>query len=262
MHTVAADIDIQLSWLMARRPHYLLTYSSVMRELALETHRRRLDLKFALLLSTATAVDNETRELCRSAFGAEIADTYGSTEVGHIAAQCRECGQYHISAETSVVEVLKADGSAAGPGEEGRVVVTNIYNYAMPLIRFEMGDIARVGQPRPSCRRGLPTLEGVLGRYRNMFRFRDGSRVWPDKSNYKLPHFIGLKQFQLVQTDFERIEVRYVPTEPERPVDLASLTKLMCTSLNQSVEIVLCPVESIPRSPSGKYEDCISLVGL
>src|SRR5436305_5091145 len=97
-------------------------------------------LKFDLLLSFGTVVDEETREICRTHFGAEIVDTYGAEEIGHLAAQCRQCGEYHVSAEAVLLEVLRPDGSLAREGEIGRVVVTSLYNYAMPLIRYELGD--------------------------------------------------------------------------------------------------------------------------
>jgi phenylacetate-CoA ligase len=263
MLSVAADVDTQLDWLVARRPHYLMTYAIVMKELATRARERGIELKFALLLSAAMAVGNETRELCRSVFGAEIADTYGSTEADHIAAQCRDCGEYHVSAETSVVEVLRDDGSPAQPGESGRVIVTPLYAYAMPLIRYEIGDFAEVGTIPASCGRGLPTLRRILGRYRNMFRFRDGSVVFPETGNYRLQDFIDLKQFQLVQTDFDRVEIHYVPKFSEHEVDatkFAALTERIRTSLRQPVEILLRPVEKIERSAGGKYEDCVSLV--
>ena len=104
-----------------------------------------------------------TRELCRSAFGAEIADTYGAQEAGHIAAQCPDCGDYHLSADASVIEILRDDGSPAAAGETGRVIVTPLHNYAMPLVRYELGDYAEVGTSAPACERTLPTLRRNSG---------------------------------------------------------------------------------------------------
>jgi phenylacetate-CoA ligase len=256
------DVDAQLNWLMARRPHYLACYATILKELARAAQTRGIELRFAVLLSFATTVDDETRELCRAAFGAEIADTYGAQEVDHIAAQCRECGEYHISAETTRVEVLRSDGSSAAPGEIGRVVATPLYNYAMPLIRYELGDMAEVGTAPPDCGRGLPTLRRILGRYRNMFRYLDGSTSWPRATGFRLGNFIALKQFQVVQTDHNHVEIRYVPDDDatDRPIDLAALTQRVRTVLCQPVDVSVRRVVQIERSRGGKYEDCISLV--
>ena len=256
------DVDKQLNWLIARRPHYLTCYATILKELARAAHKRGIELRFEVLLSFATTVDDETRERCRAAFGAEIADTYGAQEVDHIAAQCRECGEYHISAETTRVEVLRSDGSPAAPGEIGRVVATPLYNYAMPLIRYELGDMAEVGTAPPACGRGLPTLRRILGRYRNMFRYRDGKTSWPNTTGFRLGNFITLKQFQVVQTDFNHVEIRYVADEnaTDRPIDLAALTERVRKVLRQPVDVSVRRVVQIERSRGGKYEDCISLV--
>jgi phenylacetate-CoA ligase len=101
----AFDIDTQLDWLLARRPAYLASFSGILRELAATAKRRGVAIKFDLIFSSSAPVDTEARELCRSAFGAEIADTYGAQETGHIAAQCPDCGEYHTSADASVVEI-------------------------------------------------------------------------------------------------------------------------------------------------------------
>jgi phenylacetate-CoA ligase len=256
----AADIDTQLKWLIARRPDYLLSYSAILKELAIAAQRRGVEMKLDLIFSAAAILDADTRALCRSVFHAEIVDGYGAQEVGHLAAQCRDCGEYHVSAEGSLVEILREDGSPAESGETGRVVVTPLFNYAMPLIRYELGDFAEVGSSTPSCGRGLPTLRRILGRYRNMLRFRDGTVVWPYDAAFELEKFISLKQFQIVQTGFDHIEIKYVPDSSERSVDLAALTDHVRNALRQRVDISLTPVERIERSAGGKYEDCICLI--
>jgi phenylacetate-CoA ligase len=256
---VETDAEIHLRWLLARRPAYLGTYPAILKELARAVQARGIELRFEGLLSFAAVLDQETRDLCRAAFGAEIADTYGTQEAGHLAAQCPDCGEYHISAEAVLLEVLRADGSPAVPGEVGRVVVTPLYSHAMPLIRYQLDDLAEVGSTVPRCGRGLPTLRRILGRARNMFRFRDGSTVWPITSAFRLGEFIALTRFQIVQLDFERIEIRYVPAA-ERPIDIAALTQRLRTVLRQPVEVIVRSVERIERSSSGKYEECISLV--
>ena len=220
--STAASVKAQVQWLAERKPRYLAAYGSLLKEIAQECNRTGSSFEFELLFSFGTVVDDETRKLCRSSFGTEIADTYGTMEAGHIAAQCRQCGEYHLSAEVNRIEVLRDDGSAASEGEIGRVVVTSLYNYAMPLIRYEVGDLAEAGSNRARCHRGLPSLRRIRGRYRNLFRFRDGTTVWPQPAG--VWKFIALKQFQVVQTDHDNIEIRYVPAPTDQPIDLSGLT--------------------------------------
>jgi phenylacetate-CoA ligase len=252
------DIVTLLDWLSGHRPDYFAAYSSILKGLAVAAQERKGELKFDLIFSFGTVVDQDTRDLCRSVFGAEIADTYGAQEVGHIAAQCCDCGEYHISAETCLVEILRDDGSRAAPGEIGRVIVTPLYNYAMPFVRYELGDLAEVGTANPSCGRGLPTLRRILGRDRNLFRFRDGTKVWPSAG--RLYEFIALKQFQVVQTDFDHVEIRYVPEPAAPPVDLSVVTQRIRSALRQPVDVTVRAVGAIQRSRNGKHEDFISLV--
>src|SRR5262249_54528495 len=115
----AYDIDTQLQWLLTRRPAYLASISGIIEELAVISKKRGVSLKLDLVFSAAAVVDAKTRDLCRSAFDAEIADTYGAQEAGYIAAQCPDCGEYHVSADATVVEILRDDGSPAAPGETG-----------------------------------------------------------------------------------------------------------------------------------------------
>ena len=257
MHT---DADTHLRWLIGCRANYFGSYPAVLREMATMVRERGIELKFDQLFSFAAMLDQETRDLCRSVFGAEIADTYGTQEAGHIAAQCPGCGNYHISAEAMVVEVLRSDGSPAALGETGRVVVTPLYGYAMPLIRYALEDLAEVGPSPGPCGRGHPTLRRILGRARNMFRFRDGRIVWPVASSFRLAQFVSLKQFQVVQLDFDRIEVRYVPDVTGGPVDLPALTARMREVLRQPVQVQVRCVDRIERAAGGKLEECLSLV--
>ena len=253
------DIDTQLDWLVTRKPNYLMSYSSILKGLAIASQRRGIALKFDLIFSIATVVDDEIRALCRSAFRSEIADTYGAQEVGHIAAQCPECGEYHISAETVFVEILGDDGSPAASGEIGRVVVTPLYNYAMPFVRYEVGDLAEVGSADPHCTHRLPTLRRIFGRYSNLFRFRDGTTLWPSERRLALEDF-SIGQFQVVQTDLDHVEIRYVCELDQRPIDLAALTQRVRSALRQPVDVSLRVVNKIERSRSGKFEVFITLV--
>jgi phenylacetate-CoA ligase len=256
--STAFDIDTQLDWLVALRPNYLGSYSGILKELAIVAQKRGIELPFELIFSFATVVDPDVRTLCRTVFGSEIADTYGAQEAGHIAAQCGDCGEYHISAERCLLEILRDDGFAAAPGEIGRAVVTPFYSYAMPLIRYELGDMVEAGAVTPSCGRGLPTVRRILGRYRNLFRFRDGTTVWPTPAHFR--NFIAGKQFQVVQTDFDHIEIRYVPESYDQPIDLPALTRRVRSTLRQPVDVTVRAVDAIPRSRNGKYEDFVSQV--
>jgi phenylacetate-CoA ligase len=259
----ASETDVQLDWLAAQKPDYLATFSTNLSRLALRAIERHLPLRFDVVLSFGTRVDPSIREQCRRAFGAEIADSYGSQEVGHVATQCRDCGEYHLAMEASRIEILREDGWPAVPGESGRIIATPFYNYAMPLIRYDMGDYAVAGKTRPSCGRGLPTLRRILGRARNRFRFKDGSATWPEIADFQFGELLAFRDIQLVQTALDRIEVRYVAALSGQPEpDGTAIADRVRSVLRQPVQVSVCRVESLGRITHGKIDDCISAIGV
>lgn len=260
-HTIDmwADTDTQIAWLKARKPHYLTAYSSTLLALAERVRQRGFELRFEKIISNATAISDEIRDICEEVLGARPHDHYGASEVGSIAAECPHCGLYHINAEANLVEMLREDGNPAAPGEMGRVVVTPLYNYAMPLIRYEVGDYAIAGPARVKCRVKLPTLSRVLGRYRSTFTLTDGRIVYPYVAIGRFRDFISFEQVQVVQTDYDALEVRYVPID-DRPADGAGLQAYLREAIDNSFHVRVVAVDDIPRAPSGKFDDFLSLV--
>ena len=254
------NIEQQILWLQRTRPRYFFAYPSVLRDLAdYVLSSGQLALWFGVVLTTGEPLSQDVRTKTQRAFGARIYDRYNVHELGHLAAECPSCGQYHLSAESALVEILRDDGEPVGPGEIGRVVVTSFYNYAMPFIRYDVGDFAEVGWSNV-CWRTLPSLRRILGRDRNVFVTPDGSRVWPDLQAIDLGRFMGFRQFQIVQTTPKEIEIRYVPDSSERAPDEAGLQEHLRAVLYSGLRLRTIPLDAIPRLPSGKHEDFLSLV--
>jgi phenylacetate-coenzyme A ligase PaaK-like adenylate-forming protein len=254
-----ADTDVQIEWLRARKPDYLTAYSSTLLALAERVRQKGVELRFEKIISNATAISDEIRDACEQVLGARPLDHYGAQEAGSLAAECPHCGQYHINAEAQLVEILREDGSACAPGETGRVIVTAFYNYAMPFIRYEVGDYAVAGPARVKCRIKLPTLSRILGRYRNTFTLTDGRIIYPYVAIGRFRDFISFEQVQVVQTDYDAIEVRYVPID-DRPADQAGLEAYLREAIDPSFRVRVVAIDEIPRSASGKFEDFLSLV--
>jgi phenylacetate-CoA ligase len=139
------------------------------------------------------------------------------------------------------------------------VIVTSLYNYAMPFIRYEIGDYAIRGAEDTACRVRLPVLSRVLGRYRNTFTLPDGRIVYPYVEIGRFRDYISFTQVQVVQTDYAAIEVRYVPLD-ERAADAEGLQAYLREAIHPDVTVKAIAVPDIPRSQSGKFEDFLSLV--
>jgi phenylacetate-CoA ligase len=152
-------------------------------------------------------------------------------------------------------------GRDIAAGERGRVVVTGLYNYAMPFIRYELGDVAVAGSGPCRCGRSLPVITRIDGRTRNAFMFRDGTRMWPRTSMIRAIHpYVPFRRFQMVQVDFEKIEFRYIADGSGRAPDVAALNDYARRIIHPSVEVSAVEIDTLTPGPSGKFEEFISHV--
>jgi phenylacetate-CoA ligase len=164
-----------------------------------------------------------------------------------------------VQAETVLVEVLDDAGRACAAGETGRVVLTSLHNFAMPLIRYAIQDYAEVGAPCP-CGRGLPVLTRILGRSRNRLSLPDGRRVWPLFSPKRYLRIAPIRQLQIVQHAVRDVEVRYVTDHPLSDAQLHDFEDYLRSRLEFPLPLRMRRVDAVPRAPNGKFEDFVSHV--
>jgi phenylacetate-CoA ligase len=257
---IKATIAEQAEWLIREDPDYLMTYPSNLVTLAQYFCER--DLRLGKLRSVRTLSEictPQTRQWCRDAFGVPLVDMYSARELGYMALQCPDHEHYHVQSESVLVEVLDSDDRPCQPGEIGRVVVTTLLNFAGPLLRYAIGDLAEVGQPC-SCGRGLPVLNRILGRVRNTLRLPNGESTWPVFNLFEASNFIPFHQVQLVQKTLEEIEVRLVAKGAPTAEDEQQFASVVTEALGFPFRISFQYLDNIPRSPGGKYEDFMSEV--
>ena len=258
MH-IGKPLEELADWLLRFDPHYLLTYPSIMGPLmdtVAVSGGRPPALEEVRFISEP--LDPELQARLTADWQVRSTDLYSANEVGYIAFRCREHGALHVQSESLLVEVLADDGRPCTPGETGRVVVTSLHNLATPLLRYEIGDFAEVGLPCP-CGRGLAVLARVQGRVRNLVRTPDGRRYWPVALG-RLRDIKPIIQAQFVQTALDTVELRAVlsrPLERAEIVDALACTRL---ALGYPFEVTLVPVAEIPRGPTGKFEEFLSLL--
>lgn len=251
---ISSKIDEQAEWLLRQDPDYLVTYPSNLAALVHHCEERGMvpgNLRGVRTMSEI--LYPEVREACRRVWGVPVTDAYSTEEVGHIAFQCPESENLHVQAETVLVEVLDDAGSACAPGEVGRVVVTPLHNFAMPLIRYAVGDLAEVGAPCP-CGRGLPVLRRIIGRIRSMVRLPSGGQLYANF--HGLLAGIGpVVQFQIVRTGEEELEMRLVAKRELTAAERETLTARIRERFRYSFRIAFAYVDEIPRGPGGKFQD-------
>ncbi len=255
------DILRQAEWLREIRPDYLLTYPNNLAAL-LDLAEADPDGLAGLGRLTQVRTIGETlhdslRERCRRVLGAGIADVYSTQEVGVIAIECPQGGGYHVMAEGVVFELLRDDGRPCAAGESGRVVVTDLHNFATPLIRYDLGDLAVADGPC-ACGRGLPKIRRILGRERNLLQLPDGRRLWTLVGAYGYRDIAPVRQYQVIQRSLERVTLRLAVERPLTVAEEGALAEKLVEFLGHrfAVDFEYFTPE-IPRGPGGKFEDFI-----
>ncbi|CAN5161764.1 phenylacetate--CoA ligase family protein [soil metagenome] len=261
---VALSIDTsvihQVEWLRRTKPATLTTFPTNMREIGRIAREQGVPFAFDALLTIGEHVSPQARAEIRDRFGVNPLDRYGTTEIGHIAGACPQSGRHHICAELALIEIVDESDRPVAAGTPGRIVATSLYNYAMPFIRCDTGDIGMLAATPCPCGRTLPLFESILGRSRHIFRFIDGTSAFPHLESGEVERFVPHRQFQVVQTALDRIEYRYVPVDPGQTNDIAGLTALVRELLHPSLTVEAVAVDAIPALPSGKREDYVSLL--
>jgi phenylacetate-CoA ligase len=139
------------------------------------------------------------------------------------------------------------------------VVISDLHNFASPLIRYEIGDYAEVGKACP-CGRGLGVLTRIHGRARNMLSLPDGGKIWPSFPETEMLAAAPVRQFQIVQHDTRRIEAKIVAEGELSEAQTTRLRDYLTGYLGGGFDLELSYPDEIPRGPSGKYEDFMSLL--
>jgi phenylacetate-CoA ligase len=213
------------------------------------------------LMSSAQQLTTSTREKIENRFGAKVFDKYGSREFSGIAYQCVEGSNHHVQDESYIVELL-VDGRPAQPGEVGEIVVTDLNNYSVPLIRYRIGDLAMaVSQDPCPCGRSQMMIGEITGRTQALIAC--SNEVWLPGTFFA--HFFkdyefAIKQYQVYQEEVGVFDVRIIPTsrynETVEKQILASLQ--VYTSTQTLITIIL--VSEIPMEKTGKRTPVISRV--
>ncbi|MBI5790976.1 MAG: phenylacetate--CoA ligase family protein [Rhodocyclales bacterium] len=259
-HALSIDTDVsrQAAWLRRHDPHYLLSYPSNLAAL--------LDLlepgalpRLREVRSIGEMLPQELRDAVLARWGVPVVDHYSCNEVGSIALQCPVSGLYHVQSESLLVEVLDAQGAPCAPGAIGSVVLTTLHGFAQPLLRYELRDHAEVGPACP-CGRGLPTLRRIVGRTRNMLTLPGGEKRWPLVGFAEYRAIAPIRQYQMVQTSLDALELRLVVERPLSAVEEAALTAVVQRSLGHPFALRFDYRDRLLPAASGKSEEFLSLI--
>jgi phenylacetate-CoA ligase len=212
------------------------------------------------IIATAMVLHDWQRRVIEQVFGCPVTNRYGCEEVSLIACECERHEGLHINSDSVLVEILR-DGKPAAPGQAGHVVVTDLTNRAMPLIRYQVGDMAVASARRCPCGRGLPLLERIEGREADYVVTARGELISGISltENFAL-EVPGIAQIQVLQERVDHFVFRIVRSEAFGAESLGQMERLVDQRFGKGTSFRCEFVNRIPQEPSGKYRFCISHV--
>ena len=221
-------------------------------------------IKPRAIFTGAEVLYDYQRELFSKVFECETYSHYSAFELHPIAVECPTHSGYHITAENVIIEIVNDEGETVPAGGEGRILITNLHNYAMPFIRYDIGDVGALSGQDCACGRGLPLLATLSGRSDDMIITRSGKRIPGTVVPRKFLAFFGVEQCQIVQESYEELTVKLVAN---RQSSQEQIDKITCEILSQykqifgeDMDINIEFVDRIPLTRRGKQRVVISKV--
>jgi phenylacetate-CoA ligase len=243
-----------------KKPQIVVAYASMISHFAAYVDERGItDLPPPLgIITSADMLLPQMRTLIEGVLHAEVFDRYGCREVATIAAECREHMGMHVNADRLIVEFIDGADQPCPPGEAGRVVITDLFNYAMPFIRYDIEDIAILAANDCACGRGLPLLEELIGRYADILVTPQGQFVSTSALTTLLPNVPGLQECQLVQKAIDRLQVNVVQRPDYDQRSEAMFHHHLAKHFGPKMSITFRYVDDIPPTTSGKKRFSVS----
>jgi phenylacetate-CoA ligase len=226
----------------------LRSYASILTLLA--AANPDVDARFKKVFSTSEYLSPRARQSIEKAFSTQVHNFYGTNEVSWVAWEC-EYGSMHIHSDSAILEVVDKDGK---PAKEGDILITSLWRYSMPFIRYQIGDIGSFGTTC-KCGRGTHILKSLKGKDNDFFILKSG-RPW---SPMFLENVLYTKKeivlYQALQDEPGQLLINLVASGP---MDCPKTIKELQDCLPEDTEIEIALVESLPKGRTGKIKSFIS----
>ena len=256
------SLNSYLKFCLSFKPKLLIGYPSALSVFAayLESQGARIPSLVAISCSAETLYEHD-REYLAKIFGVPVFNRYGCREVGDIANEVPDADGLIVNSDRLFVEILNDKGGLCAPGEQGEVVVTDLENYGMPLIRYRIGDLARWS---PEAARGgekypFPMLESVDGRTLDVIQSPNGNRVGGTYWTILLRNRPGIEKFQVIQDQPDAIRILYVREEGAAP-DFEYYRREIANQCGPELGVHFEKAENFEQPPGTKFRLVLSKI--
>jgi len=244
------------------KPKVINAYASAIYLMARYMEKRGIDdIRPKAILTTADMLFGYRREVIERVFGCEVFDYYSGRDTTLHAGECREHFGYHLAIENAVIEFIK-DNEHVAPGELGKIIITDLSNYAMPFIRYEIGDLGVPSDEICPCGRSLPLLQSIKGRILDTIITPEGKYLTGEFfpaifSDYDIK---GIKEFQIIQKRKDKLLIKLVKGSDYSDEDFSLYLHIIRKHVGEEMKIDVEFVKSIQLTGSGKHRPTISEV--
>jgi len=266
--SVFDDLATQVSKIEKLKPDVIDGYSNSLFLLAREVKRRELEtIRPKFLVSGAELIDGNSRKFVEEVFGVPFYDQYACVELERMAWQCKEKDGYHIDADSVIMQFVDKNGEEVSPGEEGEVVCTSLFNYAMPFVRYALDDIGVPSEKTDcECGRAFPLMKVMEGRKTALLTLPGGRVLAPFAfmlAVWTFKHYGCIDLFRIVQKkkDLLVFRLKVKECDADRSVIEKELLAHMRNVLSISEDEMAFEVDfvdDIPLDKSGKFSIVVS----
>ncbi|CAK8725044.1 Phenylacetate--CoA ligase family protein [Candidatus Electrothrix aarhusensis] len=248
------------------RPRYFYGYVSMLIQFANFIKKNGLDLPCSLqcIITTAEVLSESDRKLLHDVFRCKVYNEYGCGEIGTIAHECEE-GNLHINDENIIIEVVNAEGAPLKPGKLGEIVVTELNNFSMPLIRYRLADYGMLSTKKCSCGRELKVLEKVAGREYDFLVNSKGQRFHGEFFLYIIEDIKNmgalLHGVQFVQNAIDQLTINIVPHGELDKTFKKIIVNQIHKDFDPKIQVDIIEVNQIHRENSGKLRVIKNCIG-
>ncbi len=257
------SVERQTALLRDFKPDAIKGYASSLLILAAEINGLEREIKPRLVFTSAELLEDSSRKIISSAFDAELFNLYACSEFSLLALECKAHDGYHINADSVLMEFL--DGEAVASGEKGMVVCAGLYNDVMPLIRYELKDVADPSEGKCSCGVSLPLIKSIEGRADDFLVATDGRLISPTVFfPYPFDSVDWIRQFRVIQEGRRKLVIQVAPKKApgaqSRSQIIEAAERKIRGLFGEDMEVSFDFVDEIPLEPSGKLRKVISRI--
>lgn len=253
------DWEIFVSAIRQKKPGIMLAYAQSAVLFAKHVLQNNInDLRFHSMITTSEVLFPEQRQLLEDTFHGKVFNRYGSREVSVIASECDQHTGLHVNADALLVEI---EDDPSTPAPDGKILITDLLNRSMPLIRYEIGDAGRWAAQPCSCGRGLPLLQRLQGRLTDFLVMPDGRQI----SGVALLTWVfadigELQHVQIIQDAVDEVRLKIVPGRSYDPTVEQRLRDRLKNYLQAAVRVSVELCDEVEISASGKRRFVINRI--